>query len=169
MVFTRLNTIMNEISLKNIDRETLQEVVDKHNSISAIMRELKISETCPHNRKLLKLRMSDDIDGSKYDENRIRNNPFSTIQKTKLHDDKFFNIGDKRRTGRDIKKRLLIDQQWEHACSVCNLLPIWNKLPLSLHIDHINGNPFDNRLENLRFICPNCHSQTDTFGSKNRK
>jgi Zn finger protein HypA/HybF involved in hydrogenase expression len=160
---------MNEISLKNIDRETLQEVVDKHNSISAIMRELKISETCPHNRKLLKIRMESDINPTEYEKNKIINNPFSNSPSNKLDDENFFNIGDKRRSGVRIKERLLNNKKWEYSCSMCGLSSIWNNKPLSLHIDHINGNPFDNRLENLRFICPNCHSQTDTFGSKNRK
>lgn len=45
----------------------------------------------------------------------------------------------------------------------------WRGKPLSLQIDHINGVNNDNRLENLRFLCPNCHSQTETFAGKSLK
>lgn len=45
----------------------------------------------------------------------------------------------------------------------------WNNKALSLQLDHINGVNTDNRVENLRWLCPNCHSQTDTYGSKNKK
>ena len=44
----------------------------------------------------------------------------------------------------------------------------WMNSPLTLHIDHINGIHNDNRLENLRFLCPNCHQQTNTWGNKKR-
>lgn len=54
-------------------------------------------------------------------------------------------------------------------CSECGILPKWNGLPLRLQVDHINGDRFDNRIDNLRILCPNCHSQTHTFGWKNRK
>ncbi len=57
----------------------------------------------------------------------------------------------------------------QELCSICGLKPEWNGQPLRLQIDHINGIPTDNRRENLRFICPNCHSQTETFGTKNVK
>lgn len=40
--------------------------------------------------------------------------------------------------------------------------------PLTLTLDHANGNRMDNRLENLRFVCPNCDRQQDTYGSKNK-
>jgi Zn finger protein HypA/HybF involved in hydrogenase expression len=62
-----------------------------------------------------------------------------------------------------IKKELL-----PYKCSVCNMNPFWNGKVLKLQMDHINGNKRDQRLENLRMICPNCHSQTETFGSKNK-
>lgn len=53
-------------------------------------------------------------------------------------------------------------------CLHCGIGWVWNGEKLSLHLDHINGNPNDNRLKNLRVLCPNCHSQTETYASKNR-
>lgn len=53
-----------------------------------------------------------------------------------------------------------------YKCSICGALK-WNGKTLSLELDHINGINDDNRLENLRFLCPNCHSQTTTYGSRN--
>lgn len=55
-----------------------------------------------------------------------------------------------------------------YKCSICGITE-WNGKTLSLELDHINGKNNDNRLENLRFLCPNCHSQTSTFGSKNKQ
>ena len=57
----------------------------------------------------------------------------------------------------------------EHKCAICNLGTMWNNKPLTLQLDHINGNHYDNSKENLRLLCPNCHTQTDTFAAKNFK
>ena len=64
-----------------------------------------------------------------------------------------------------IKKNNLI----EYKCSICGNNGFWLEKEISLHLDHKNGNSQDNRLENLRWLCPNCHRQTDTYGSKNFK
>ena len=54
-----------------------------------------------------------------------------------------------------------------NECASCGLGTSYNGKPLVLHLDHINGVATDHRIENLRFLCPNCHSQTETFGRKN--
>ena len=54
-----------------------------------------------------------------------------------------------------------------YQCSICGQRPIWNGKELTLILDHINGNNRDDRLENLRWVCPNCNQQLETTGSKN--
>jgi len=55
----------------------------------------------------------------------------------------------------------------EYKCVECDNNGIHKGKPLSLQIDHVDGNNNNNVVENLRYLCPNCHSQTDTWGTKN--
>lgn len=55
-----------------------------------------------------------------------------------------------------------------YRCAICGYVE-WQGRTLSLELDHINGINNDNRIENLRFLCPNCHSQTTTYGSRNQQ
>lgn len=52
-------------------------------------------------------------------------------------------------------------------CEICNQENIWRGKPLTLHLDHIDGDHDNNLLENLRVLCPHCHQQTPTFGGRN--
>ncbi|HET9096926.1 MAG TPA: HNH endonuclease signature motif containing protein [Candidatus Baltobacteraceae bacterium] len=67
-----------------------------------------------------------------------------------------------------VKSRLLNAGLLVNQCSQCGITR-WRDLPLTMHIDHINGVRDDHRLENLRMLCPNCHSQTETYGGRNAK
>jgi len=66
-----------------------------------------------------------------------------------------------------LKERLIDAGIKECKCEWCEITQ-WRNLPITLELDHINGNNSDHRLENLRVLCPNCHSQTDTFRNRKR-
>lgn len=68
-----------------------------------------------------------------------------------------------------IKRRILEDKLIEYKCYRCDNRGEWNGERLVLQLEHKNGKNNDHRLENLGFICPNCHSQTDTYAARNRK
>lgn len=93
---------------------------------------------------------------------RLRNN-----NRKKIPLEEFLVKSDRRRNNTQIKKKLLQEGLIKNECSICGQPPFWNGQPLVLEIDHINGDNTDNRLENIRLVCPNCHSQTPTFAGRN--
>jgi Zn finger protein HypA/HybF involved in hydrogenase expression len=65
-----------------------------------------------------------------------------------------------------LKNRLLKEKIIENKCYVCKIEE-WNGKKLNMELDHIDGNRTNHKLQNLRMLCPNCHSQTDTYRAKN--
>jgi hypothetical protein len=70
------------------------------------------------------------------------------------------------RSRNNVKQRLIAAGLKRNRCEECGIKS-WREHPLSLCLHHVNGERHDNRLENLALLCPNCHSQTPNFGSKN--
>lgn len=74
---------------------------------------------------------------------------------------------DGRKTSRHhLKTRLLQEGVKENRCEQCGI-STWRGKPLNMQLHHKNGDGLDNRIENLEFLCANCHSQTDTYGGRN--
>lgn len=67
-----------------------------------------------------------------------------------------------------LKQQLIKHNVLPYECAICNNEGTWMNKTLSLQLDHINGINNDDRLENLRFLCPNCHAQTETFAGKSK-
>lgn len=68
-----------------------------------------------------------------------------------------------------LRRKFIQGEYVPYKCSICGLGPEWNGKPLTLTLDHIDGDNKNDVLENLRWVCPNCDRQLDTFGSKNRR
>ena len=67
-----------------------------------------------------------------------------------------------------LRRHYIIGQYSEYKCSICGQEPFWNGKELTLTLDHKNGKNNDDRLENLRWVCPNCDRQLDTFAGRNQ-
>ena len=65
-----------------------------------------------------------------------------------------------------VKQRIIEQNLMEYKCEVCGNKGEWQGKRISLQLEHKNGNSHDNRIENLCFLCPNCHSQTSTYARK---
>ena len=76
------------------------------------------------------------------------------------------NSGDSNDTHPTVIKRYLMSLV-DRVCSICKIAT-WQNQPVPLIMDHINGNGYDNRLENLRLVCPNCDAQLPTFKARNK-
>ncbi len=70
------------------------------------------------------------------------------------------------RVATPLLRRVMLESGVPHCCGICGQTALWQGQPLTLVIDHVNGEWLDNRLPNLRFLCPNCHAQTATWCRK---
>lgn len=92
---------------------------------------------------------------------------YKGVEDTQLTKEKIFREGCNHSRS-SVRRYILKNNILEYKCNICGISQ-WNGKTLSLDLDHINGINNDNRIENLRFLCPNCHSQTTTYGSRNQQ
>jgi hypothetical protein len=98
--------------------------------------------------------------------NKFCSQPCSAKYKTIDHKRKFFSGLLEKRIDRPTTRKYLAEARG-YECEVCSVSD-WQGKPITLHVDHINGDPSNDHPDNLRLICPNCHSQTKFLGGANK-
>lgn len=152
----------------NTDDLTFQKIVKESISISEICRKVGLSEIGSNGRNQIKKRCSElNISLEHLYNKKIKPNNFYSHPKYDLKEILVENSFYENRAR--LKERLIKEGYLEYQCALCGNKGIWLDKPLSLQLDHINGINNDHRIENLRLLCPNCHSQTETFSGKNKK
>jgi 5-methylcytosine-specific restriction endonuclease McrA len=155
----------------NISADEFQELLNTSNSFVDILIKVGL-DPYNGNHKTLNHRIKEEgFDISILEQNRKKNQERhmkSLLERRTytLEDVLIENSGFSRK---NLKNKILEHNLLPYECCICKNKGEWLGKYLSLHLDHINGINNDNRLENLRFLCPNCHSQTDTYCGKHRK
>ena len=143
------------------DEEKLKLIVSQSYNIQECINKFGLYNIKGNNHKTLKKYIKlYNIDISHF-------NPYlNRKSKNKKSLEDIFKGKDNLKSSSNFKQRLYKEGYKKEICEECGQLPIWNNKPLVLHLDHINGINSDNRLENLRILCPHCHSQTSTYCNK---
>ena len=157
--------------LNNISKEDMKILIGNSSSIKDLLSQLGLSVRGSSSYKMLYKFITDNGLDSDLDFLREKSRNLCTsklhqaVLSKKLSDSDIF-IENSSTARHIIKRRIIQEQLLPYKCALCGNEGFWNNQPLSLQLDHVNGVHNDNRLENLRFLCPNCHSQTDTFAGK---
>lgn len=148
----------------NLSDEQFKQIIKDSSSCAAAMRKMGFTCVGGNARNAVKRRLSELCIDVSHWEDKTKNAHAAIL----TSHDKYFAINTPH-SGGHIRERLLKYNLIPYKCDICGNIGEWMKKPLRLQVDHINGDHNDNRLENLRFLCPNCHTQTETFAGKNVK
>ena len=149
----------------SISDNEFKQLIANSTTYSECLRKLGLTTRGGSSRDVLKKRIAELNCSTEhfghYNSNNQSYNTTYTLKQICVENSTYHNID-------RLKKRLIQEHKLEYKCAFCGNTGEWYGKKLSLQLDHINGVHNDHRLENLRFLCPNCHSTTETFAGKNK-
>lgn len=154
--FNKGAIILAKSKIDNFSKEELQAIINSSNSYREILEKLGYCKSGASLNTLKKKCQNLNIDLSNFPKKVNQGLPLSL---------EAFTINSSHSTT-TIKKYILKHNLLKYECEKCGNKGEWQGMELVLQLDHKNGDNTDNRLENLRFLCPNCHAQTTTFSRR---
>jgi len=147
-----------------VSDEEFKDIIKNANSYSDCMRALNLTTRGGSSTERLKQRIQ-ELGCSTEHFGQLSNgksaNARYDLEEILVENSTYFNIT-------RLKERLIREGKLEYKCETCGNTGEWLGQKLTLQLDHKNGKHNDHRLENLRFLCPNCHSITETYAGKNK-
>lgn len=150
----------------NLPKDELRTLVEKSNTFASILRHFGLTNK-GRNTDTLKRRLRyENIDYSHIPQGPSASRGRANFVREAMPNEQVF-VKHSTYGRTHLRHRVIKDSLIPYECSICKNNGTWMEKTLTLRLDHINGISDDHRLSNLRFLCPNCDSQTDTFGGKN--
>lgn len=152
------------MKITDLSKSELNKLISEHDCINQMLKSLGVNSNGSGAYKTFKLHCKNLGISIPPNKNRGTNNLGNKIPLSEIlvKNSTYQNIT-------RLKKRLVSEGIMEYKCSKCGNTGQWMGNLLVLQLDHKNGVHNDHRLENIRFLCPNCHSQTQTFSGRNTK
>ena len=150
-------------------KEYIEEAVSKSLTIKECLKNIGIAPKGSNYKSLHKWTKFYNIDISHFEAERVRLEGMRKISKENIIPLEKILVENSSYSRTHLKARLYIVGLKKRNCEICNQDEYWNSRKMSLILDHINGVSDDNRLENLRILCPNCNATLDTHAGKNNK
>jgi predicted RNA-binding Zn-ribbon protein involved in translation (DUF1610 family) len=165
----KYDTILHNKENRAKAEEEFKDLVIKYlpfsNSLNHLCNNLGLRGVDGYYKKIKRIISENNLSTEHFGTLKIKKDDIHRNKFTAISDEEFFVKGHKRH-GESIIKRLIDNKQKEYKCEKCGISQ-WMGSPLRLQVHHINGNHNDNRIENIQLLCPNCHTQTDTYARKN--
>jgi 5-methylcytosine-specific restriction endonuclease McrA len=156
--------------IRSFTKEELQKLANESSSLSNLLRKVGLQPKGDNRKTLNKIIKEFDIDLTKLIQNRkdLYLEVNKRLAKDFAYSDKDVFIENSNYGRVHLKDRIMQNKLLDYKCRKCNNEGKWEGETLSLQLEHKNGISNDNRLENLEFLCPNCHSQTSHYAGKNK-
>lgn len=144
-----------------MDIEGVSQIIQSSRNRAEILQRLNRSITTTSYRRLKQFERDNNIDINHYTK------PNTGGKNRSISNDELF-VSNSNSSGGLVRRRVLRDRLIPYVCSSCGNTGSWMNSILSLQLEHIDGNSTNNQLDNLCFLCPNCHSQTNTYAGRNK-